>query len=161
VTTIPEVEVRPPTLPAELVANACFLLARIGFTIKAQAIQEFEAAGFSLYQYSVLATLREEARTSQATVADTLGVDRSQLVGILDELEERGLVERRRDPNDRRRHTVTLTKEGKRELVRLRVLAKRIEDKFLAPLSEDERTVLHESLRRVACAYDSRYVSRT
>lgn len=153
----PEIEVRPPALPKELLANTAFLLARVGFAIKARAIEEFEAAGFSLYQYSVLATLREGTRTSQATIADALGVDRSQLVGILDELERRGLVERRRDPTDRRRHTVTVTKDGTRELVRLRAIAKRVEEKFLAPLEADERTALHGALRRVACAFDTRY----
>jgi DNA-binding MarR family transcriptional regulator len=144
-------------LPEELLANTGFLLARIGFAIKTRALEEFEAAGFSLYQYSVLATLREEARTSQGAIADALSVDRSQLVGILDELEERGLIERRRDPNDRRRHTVMLTSDGKRQLVRLRAIAKRIEETFLGPLDDAERTALRETLRRVACAYDSRY----
>src|SRR5437588_460725 len=81
----------------------------------------------------------------------------SKLVGILDALEERGLIERRRDPTDRRRHTVSLTPEGKRQLVRLRSIVKRIEDGFLEPLDKESRAALHDVLLRVACSYDCRF----
>jgi DNA-binding MarR family transcriptional regulator len=156
-TSLPEVEPRPPALARELLASTVFLLGRLGYAIKARAIEEFEAAGFSLYQYSVLAMLSEEARASQATLADALKVDRSQLVAVLDDLEERGLVERRRDPADRRRHTVSLTTDGRRQLVRMRALVKRVEDAFLDPLDEQERASLHDTLLKVACGIDCRF----
>jgi DNA-binding MarR family transcriptional regulator len=148
---------RPPGLPDELLDSTLFLLAKLGFAIKARAIEELESAGFTMYQYSVLAMLSEKPRETQATIADGLQLDRSQLVGILDALEERGLVERRRDPTDRRRHTVSLTPEGKRQLVRLRAIVKRIEDGFLEPLDKDSRAALHDALLRVACGYDCRF----
>jgi DNA-binding MarR family transcriptional regulator len=112
-------------------------------------LDEFEQAGFSIYQYSVLALLAEGDRATQRLIASTLGVDRSQLVGVLDDLEERGLIERRRDPVDRRRHTVSLTPEGKRQLVLLRSMLKRIEQAFLAPLDDETRKTLHDALRRI------------
>ena len=148
---------RPPGLPDELLDSTLFLLAKLGFAIKARAVEELESAGFSMYQYSVLAMLSEKPREAQATIADGLQLDRSQLVGILDTLEERGLVERRRDPTDRRRHTVSLTPEGKRQLVRLRSIVKRIEDGFLGPLDKESRAALHDSLLIVACGYDCRF----
>jgi len=144
-------------MPDELVASNVILLGRLGWSLKKQAIQELEKAGFSLYDYSVLALLAERPRETQATIADVLRLDRSQLVGLLDGLEERTLIERRRDPNDRRRHTVTLTSEGKRKLASLRALVKRIEDDFLAPLDADDREKLHELLVRVACHHDPRF----
>jgi MarR family transcriptional regulator, lower aerobic nicotinate degradation pathway regulator len=153
----PQVAPPPTALPAELLASTVFLLARLGFAIKARAIEEFERAGFNMYQYSVLAMLSEKPREAQATIADALQLDRSQLVGILDVLEERSLIERRRDPADRRRHTVSLTPDGKRQLVRLRAIVKRLEESFLAPLDEASRTALHEALLRVACNYDCRF----
>jgi DNA-binding MarR family transcriptional regulator len=147
-----------PCVPRELLASPLFLLGRLGYAVKLQVMEEFETAGFSAYAYSVLALLEEGARETQATIADALKIDRSQLVGILDELEEQSLVERRRDPNDRRRHLVNLTPTGKRQLNAFRKLAKRVEDEILGPLSEGERAVLRDLLLRVAGSRDARYV---
>src|SRR6476660_4505075 len=107
-------------LPRELAACRVFLLGMLGSRLKKGAIEELEGAGFSFYDYSVLALLAEGDSEAQTAIADMLNLDRSQLVGLLDGLEERGLIERRRDPNDRRRHTVSLTADGKRQLGRLR-----------------------------------------
>jgi MarR family transcriptional regulator, lower aerobic nicotinate degradation pathway regulator len=145
-------------LPRELLASPLFLLGRVGFGVKSEVVERFEAAGFSAYSYGVLALLEEGSRETQATIADTLKIDRSQLVGILDELEERGLVERRRDPNDRRRHLVSLTAAGKRQLTAFRKLAAQIEEEFLGPLSAAERMTLQALLLRVAGSRDARYV---
>ena len=153
----PEVDRPQPLLPEELLASTCFLLARLGWAIKLRAIEELEGAESSLYHYSVLATLAEGTRETQATIADALRLDRSRLVGLLDELEERGQIDRKRDPNDRRRHTVSLTEEGKRELVRLRSIVRRIEETFMAPLDEQTRKTVHDALLRVACSHDARF----
>jgi len=146
-----------PCLPRELIASTAFLLGRLGIAVKMQAMEEFEKAGFNPYHYSVLALLDEGTRETQAAMADALGVDRSQLVGLLDTLEERGLVERRRDPSDRRRHVVSLTPAGKRQLARFRTLASRIEEEFLAPLGAKDRDALHDLLVRMASHRDARF----
>jgi DNA-binding MarR family transcriptional regulator len=143
-------------LPGELVASTSFLLKRLGFAAKEKAMEAYERTGLHPYHHAVLIVLDESSRETQAAIADALGYDRGQLVGLLDELEEQGLVERRRDPNDRRRHTVRLTPEGKRTLRRLRGIARDVEDDFLAPLSDEERAQLHALLLRLAEKHEPR-----
>lgn len=145
-------------LPRELLTCNGFLLTRLGLSLKAQAMAEFEAAGFVPYHYSVLAVLDEGARETQATIADALRLDRSQLVGLLDTLEERGLVERRRDPNDRRRQMVNLTPAGKRQLATFRKLIERLENEMFAPLDPEERATLNRMLVRLAGSRDAGFL---
>jgi DNA-binding MarR family transcriptional regulator len=145
----------PACLPRELVENTAFLLGRLGWTIKIRAIRELDAAGFDAYDYSVLAFLAEGVRETQAAIADTLRLDRSQLVGILDALEKQGLVERRRDPHDRRRHVVSLTADGKRALEQMRAIVRGLEQEFLEPLDEESRETLHVLLHRLATHHDA------
>src|SRR2546426_2374014 len=133
--TSPQTQPRTvPQLPGELVASATSLLKRLGFAAKEGSMKAYEGTGLHPYHHAILLVLDEGSAETQGSIADALGYDRGQLVGLLDELEEHGLVERRRDPNDRRRHLVRLTADGKRMLRRLRAVAKETEDEFLAPL---------------------------
>lgn len=140
----------PPRLPEELLSSTTFLLKKLGFAAKERAMAAYEAAGLTPYHHGVLAVLDEGSRETQGAIADALGYDRGQLVGLLDELEQKGFVERRRDPNDRRRHTVNLTADGRRELAKLRVLAGRLEHEFLEGLDEQSRSQLYSALRQLA-----------
>jgi MarR family transcriptional regulator, lower aerobic nicotinate degradation pathway regulator len=142
-----------PRLPEELASSTPFLMKRLGFKLKDQSMAAYERAGLHPYHHAVLAVLDEGTRETQGAIADALGYDRGQLVGLLDELEERNLVERRRDPADRRRQSVRLTPDGKRALEQLRALARQLEDDFLASLDEDERAQLHGLLRRLAAQH--------
>jgi len=130
--------------------STTFLLKRLGFAAKEQALEAYEQAGLHPYHHAVLAVLDEGSRETQGAIADSLGYDRGQLVGLLDELEERGLVERQRDPADRRRQSVRITQDGKRALAKLRALALQLEDDFLGRLDKDRRALLRELLRELA-----------
>jgi DNA-binding MarR family transcriptional regulator len=132
------------------------LLKRLGFAAKERALAAYESTGLHPYHHAILVTLDEGTRETQGSIADALGYVRGQLVGLLDELEERGLLERRRDPQDRRRHVVTMTADGRRMLKRLRTLAREIEDDFLEPLGEKERARLHALLLELAEKHEPR-----
>jgi DNA-binding MarR family transcriptional regulator len=144
-------------LPAELVSSGSFLLKRLGFLMKDRTIQAFEETGLTPYHHAVLALLEEEPPETQAMIADALGYDRSHLVGMLDELEERGLIERKRDPADRRRHLVSLTPEGKKASTRLRAVIKQVEEDFFAPLDAQQREQLKSLLGELASYHDVRF----
>ena len=156
-TPVTEIHIRPINRVAkELVASSGFLLARLGMGFKTKAIERLEQVGFEIYDYSVLAILDEGVRATQATIADALTLDPSRLVALLDSLETRGLIERQRDPLDRRRHVVSITAEGKRALDRIREVIKQLEDEFFEPLDAKSRAQLHELLLRIACHNDPR-----
>jgi len=146
----------PDRLPKELVESTMFLLKRLGFAAKGKSMAAFEATGLHPYQFGVLIALAEGSHETQGAIADSLGYDRGQLVGLLDELEERGLVERKRDPGDRRRQLVRLTPDGKRTLKELRALSKQLEDDFLEPLDAKDRAALHALLLRLAEKHEPR-----
>jgi MarR family transcriptional regulator, lower aerobic nicotinate degradation pathway regulator len=147
-------ENRSPALsgrfPEELVSSALFLLKRLGMSAKEQSLDAYTETGLHPYHHAVLLVLDEGLRETQGAIAEALGYDKGQLVGLLDELEDAGLVERQRDPNDRRRQIVRMTPAGRRMLGRLRRLSSRLEDEFLSPLDPAEREQLHALLLRLA-----------
>lgn len=154
---VAETQVHPVHRVAkELVASSGFLLARLGVGFKARALATIERAGFDAYDYSVLAILDEGARETQARIADALRLDPSRLVALLDSLEQRGLVARQRDPNDRRRHVVSITEAGRQQLSQLRAIARELEEEFLAPLDPESRETLHMLLSKLAAHHDPR-----
>jgi DNA-binding MarR family transcriptional regulator len=142
--------------PKELLSSTTFLLKRLGFAAKDRSHDAFQGTGLNAFHFAVLALLEEDPRETQAVIADALGYDRSHLVRLLDELEERDLVVRKRDPEDRRRHVVKMTAEGKKALARLRRIVSELEDEFMAPLDAGERATLHGLLQRLMSYHDPR-----
>jgi MarR family transcriptional regulator, lower aerobic nicotinate degradation pathway regulator len=139
--------------PEELVSSALFLLKRLGMRAKEQSFDAYEKAGLHPYHHAILAVLDEGSRETQGAIADALGYDKGQLVGLLDELEATELIERRRDPADRRRQIVQITPAGRKTLQRLRRLSQRLESEFLASLDESEQRELHALLLRLAAQH--------
>jgi DNA-binding MarR family transcriptional regulator len=98
-------------------------------------------------QLVALNLLHEHGPLSQQALGEALSLDPSNVVGLLNELEERGLITRQRDPADRRRHIVSLSPAGQAEAATGGQLAA-IEDDVLKALSPAERATLHELLQR-------------
>jgi DNA-binding MarR family transcriptional regulator len=99
--------------------------------------------------FTVLTSLAEQGEASQAALGRRLWIDRSDLHAIVGELELDGLIDRVRDPKDRRRNVVTITTSGKATLRRLDALVDRAQRELLAPLSASERRELIRLLERL------------
>jgi len=105
-------------------------------------------AGFRPPCMGVLACLEAAGTLSQREISDRLDIDASDVVGVLDILEAAALVERRRDPDDRRRHAVVLTPAGEHASARLAALRAQAEGRVLARLDLEERRSLSELVNK-------------
>jgi DNA-binding MarR family transcriptional regulator len=126
------------------------LFSRLARAANRALAAELAELGLRSQQFGVLHLLAEAGPLSGAELAGALRVHASNLVRVLDELEESGLIRRERDPEDRRRHRVVLSGRGADLLARAERIAGEIEDELLAPLDESERAELRELLGRVA-----------
>jgi DNA-binding MarR family transcriptional regulator len=95
-----------------------------------------------------LTLLHDGGPLSQQALGEALSLDPSNVVGLLNELELRGLIVRQRDPGDRRRHIVSLSEAGVRELAASGAQLDSVEDNLLAALSAAERATLRDLLVR-------------
>ncbi len=101
------------------------------------------------WHYAVLASLQEFGPASQAELSTRSGIYRSDMVGVLNELAERDLVDRTPDPDDRRRNVITISSRGRRHLRRLDKVLDDLHDDLLAPLSPAERDQFVQLLTRL------------
>ncbi|MGH9190169.1 MAG: MarR family winged helix-turn-helix transcriptional regulator [Acidimicrobiales bacterium] len=106
------------------------------------------SAGFRPPCMGALAVIAARQPVSQREISDRLGVDASDMVGVVDVLESAGLVERRRDPEDRRRHAVVLTAQGESAARHFEVLRAEAEARALSALDPEERRLLADLLGR-------------
>jgi DNA-binding MarR family transcriptional regulator len=109
-------------------------------------------AGLRSYHYRLLAALAEWGPNSQADLARSTGVDRSDVVTVLGELEPLGLIERTVDPTNRRRNIVSITRAGSEQLGALDRVIDEVQERVLAPLSPNERRQLTKLLRKLVDA---------
>ncbi|MFZ0215006.1 MAG: MarR family transcriptional regulator [Candidatus Dormiibacterota bacterium] len=144
-------------------APPAVLADRMGFLLKHaqlryQAIQQPALAPFDLdgRLLAVLALMATEGPALQARLSERLQVDRTTMVALVDALEHRGLVERKRDPLDRRGHQVTITKKGGNVLQQALAVTDAAERDFLDPLSRDEQHQFRALLARLAVVADRR-----
>jgi len=130
------------------------LLAGLGRDMTARVRRAIRPLGLGAQQFLVLSQLEVFEQTSQAELADALGIDRSNLAVIVAELSHRGLVERTRDQADRRRYVLRPTAAGERLLRRADGEIAAAEADLLAPLDREQREQFHALLRRVADGVD-------
>ncbi len=134
--------------PTPHAAPSLALLSHVARLGKRDADRELCTRGLRTAHLVLLTLLRDHGETSQAALVDVLRLDPSNIVGLLNELERRDLIVRRRDPDDRRRHIVELAPSGYEELDLIETRLAAVEDQLLGVLGPEEREALHELLLR-------------
>jgi DNA-binding MarR family transcriptional regulator len=136
--------------PHEVRPERCgFLIGRVGKIASRQFARALETVDMKPPEAAVLMNLRDRGPMTQQALGELLQIDPSNLVGVLNELEESGLALRRRDPTDRRRHIVEISPAGIERVAEVEDLVAGVEAQLLAVLDEQERDHLRALLARV------------
>jgi DNA-binding MarR family transcriptional regulator len=136
-----------PGPPAVLMERLSFLLKR-AYALLEDAIElGLTELNISGREFAVLTLIEAEGPASQQRLADRVGVDRTTMVALIDALEEKELVNRLRDPNNRRAYLLETTKAGHKRLRDALNAVKRAEQEILAPLSSAESATLTRAMQ--------------
>jgi DNA-binding MarR family transcriptional regulator len=139
------------TTPKQQSHPTSALMNHLSRLIRMASEQELEPLGLRPRHLVALTVMRENGGvTGQQELAGVLGVDRTNLVGLLNELEGAGLILRRRAPQDRRRHIVELTAAGEERLSAAEGAIGAAEDEVLGALSPRQREQLFELLQQAS-----------
>jgi DNA-binding MarR family transcriptional regulator len=103
--------------------------------------------GLTMWGYSVLLALRGQPARTQAALAEAIGADKTRIIGVLDELQRRGLIRRQPDPDDRRAKVLELTAEGRRACTAAQADIRRMEEVLLDRLPQADRAAFLRALR--------------
>jgi DNA-binding MarR family transcriptional regulator len=133
--------------------DIAFLVAQLGAYAADRFGERTAALDFTRPQAGLLRMISREPGQSQQAVARRLGTPPSRLVALVDGLEQRGLVERRRNPGDRRNYALHLTVAGERAMADLSQASLEHEQAISAPLTEAERAQLSKLLGKLAAAH--------
>ena len=148
---VPEDHTSVQASPArELSRRAGFLLVQLGTHAHRRFAERLGGLGLHPRHFGMLSHLAAAEGQSQQALSIALGIHRSAVVALVDDLERRGLAERRRDPQDRRAYTLYLTPGGRELLAELQRAADEEDAELLTALDASERSQLISSLQRVA-----------
>ncbi len=128
------------------------LLVHLARRMQTEAEVELTELGLRARHVIALTLLRDLGEQNQSDLAATLGMDPTNVVALLNDLEADDLVQRCRSPQDRRRHTVSLTATGRARLVELEHLLTAVEQRVLEPLTPQEQQTLYALLSRATAS---------
>jgi DNA-binding MarR family transcriptional regulator len=126
------------------------MLAPLVRDLVAAELPVLEANGLSMWAYSVLVALDRSAIRTQAALAGAIGADKTRIIAILDELQEKGFIERVADPEDRRARLLAITKEGRKVKEATQAAIQRGEERWLGTLSATDRAVFLRVLQELS-----------
>jgi DNA-binding MarR family transcriptional regulator len=127
-------------------APSSLLIAQLARGTRRRIEQAVAPIGLRPRELLALQHLRERGPSAQQALADMIGVDATNLVAILNSLEDAGLIQRSRDRADRRRAIITISRQGERLLADLDRALRQLDDEILAPLTYSEREMLNSLL---------------
>lgn len=110
------------------------------------------AHDMSMWGYVVLNALDRSPVRTQAALAEAIGADKTRIIGTLDELQQRGHIERRPDPDDRRVRLLEITSAGRAAKNAVQSEIQRGEERLLSELTAEERAVFLRVLARLTRA---------
>lgn len=131
-------------------ASLAILLMETGEFVHGQLRTTLARTGLRPRHCQLLTHLADTGSTGQQDLLEALDLDASVLVGLLNDLEGEGLVERRRDPADRRRHIVELSARGRRELTKMNRMLTGIEEAMFAEVSAADQAAVRRALRAMS-----------
>lgn len=145
----------PSPEPGEVLAGSIgFLLSKLGFLPGSRFAAVLEPLGINPVHFALLRIVDAVEARSQHALGEALGIPPSRMVVLVDDLEGRGFVERRRSRTDRRVNTLHLTSQGRRVFERALKAASMWEAELCSSLDEHERAELGRLLRRLAAGQD-------
>lgn len=131
------------------VFNRVAMIARANISNRIKIDEYFQNEDFKMPCIGAIHGIAILAPVSQKDIANWIGIDPSDLVGVIDQLEQAGYVLRQRDPKDRRRQLLSLTEKGMVARKKLKKIGMQAMEETLAPLSEKEQEALRSMLVRV------------
>ncbi len=137
-------------IPGELGQFPGYLMARLGEASRRRFQKALEPERLHPRDFGVMTMVAAQPGMSQQQLHEKTAIDPSSMVAVIDELEARGLAERRPHPADRRTRQIFLTDDGQEALVRVRRLAAELQREFFGALSAEERKTLHTLLKKLA-----------
>jgi len=144
------VQTPDPASELQPYSSVAFLLVQLGFHVAGLFGERLKPLGLEQRHAGMLVRLAQNNGRSQQAIAELMGLTPTRMVFLTDELEELGLVERRRNPADRRSHALYLTEAGTTMLARVREVTRAHEAATTVGLSDAERDQLTVLLQRVA-----------
>lgn len=137
-----------PPIALHHAPHTAALLDQLGRRMRVRSETELGALGLRPRHLVALTVLRDHGSLTQQTLAMTMQMDRTNLVGLLNELETDALIQRQRSAHDRRRHLVVLTDTGNQRLADAESALTAAEDDVLAALEPEQRQTLYALLRQ-------------
>ncbi|WP_428951272.1 MarR family winged helix-turn-helix transcriptional regulator [Streptomyces sp. cg35] len=139
----------PPSAPSTIRDLPSWLLGRAAARGRALVADALAEQGLKMWHHVVLSAVADLEPVAQADLVRSVQLDPKDMVGVLNDLQDAGLVERAPDPRDRRKNAVTITEDGTRLVETCARAARTANDALLAPLSAAERDLFFGLLRRV------------